>query len=89
MIRLFTAVNGTPVYVDTTREIAVSVIDCNPLTHARLIEVPYDPIVFNDWTEAEYVDQFALTPLRNVVTNSPYKIEKEVSQSFIDQIPTL
>lgn len=89
MIRLFTAVNGTPVYVDTTREIAVSVIDCNPLTHARLIEVPYDPIVFNDWTEAEYVDQFAITPLRNVVTNSPYKIEKEVAQSFIDQIPAL
>jgi len=88
MIKLFTAVGGTPVYVDTTKEVAVSIIDCNPLAHARLIEVPYDAIVFNDWTEVE-VDQFALTPLRNVVTNSPYKIEKEVAQSFIDQIPAL
>lgn len=88
MIKLFTAINGTPVFADTTREIAISIIDCNPLNHARAIEVPFDPIVFNDWTEVE-IDQFAITPLRNVVTNSPYKIEKEVAQSFIDQIPAL
>lgn len=89
MIRLFTTQSGSNVYVDTVTQLAVSVIDATPVEYATMVAIPYSEAAFNDWTEAEFVDQFALTPLRNVCAVSTNTIELLAANYIIGQIPAI
>ena len=87
-MRLFKTTNGSTVYVDEVAKLAVSFVDCTPLEFAKLIEVPYSELALNDWEEIE-LDQFALTPLRNIETLSTSTIEVMAVKYLISQIPTV
>ena len=89
MIRLFTTQSNSNVYVDDVAKLAVSVIDASPVEYAKLVAIPYSELAFNDWNEAEFVDQFALTPLRNLCAVSTDTIEVLAAKYIISQIPTV
>ena len=89
MIRLFTTQSNSNVYVDDVAKLAVSVIDASPVEYAKLVAIPYSELAFNDWTEAEFVDQFALTPLRNLCTVSTDTIEVLAAKYIISKIPSV
>ena len=86
-MRIFKSQNTqSKIYADTSAKLAFSVVDAHPLPFAKLVAIPYDENVFNDWEENEYIDPFDATPLTNVIETTTDSMEKATATYLLEKV---